>query len=146
MFNMVRRQRAAAASSPAASNVLINVTPTLLAALARLGERWRCGPETVAQRIIVLALTGWKPQHAELLEPLSGFVTEQEDPFASTCLMLRHHFDAAEVELGEAVRECDRVAWLGTLLETLRELWSSGEPARLSDLLADGAVNVKGGI
>ena len=54
--------------------------------------------------------------------------------------MLRNHFVSTECELGEAVTDRDRAAWLEMLLETLRTLRAEQQQARLTELLADPAV------
>jgi len=141
---IIRRPRSSdktAKQAAAAMGALaVPMTTTLQSALERLAQRWRCGTERAAQRILVMSLTGWKPHYAELIDQLSRFVPGHDDPFQRTCLMLRNHFDKAEVELGEAVRECDRIAWLETLLESLTERRKEGESAVLAELLADGVV------
>lgn len=143
MLNRTRRSKSAAATAPGGV-LAVSLPPNMRSILDQLGQRWRCGTDRAAERIIVLALTGWRPKYADILERLSLFVPGQENPLPRTCLMLRHHFDAAEVQLGEPVKECDREAWLETLLETLHERRKDGQPARLSDLLADAARDVGG--
>jgi hypothetical protein len=140
MLSKVLRNRSEGTISP--GGLVVTLTPSLRAALDHIGDRWRCGPERAAQRIIVLALTGWKLRDAELLERLSAFVPG-EDAFRRTCFLLRNHFDAAEVELGEGFKECDRIAWLETLRDTLKERQGRRERAILTDLLASGALTVK---
>jgi hypothetical protein len=140
MLSKVLRSRSEGTISP--GGLVVGLTSSLRAALDHIGDRWRCGPERAAQRIIVVALTGWKLRDAEVLERLSAFVPG-EDPFRRTCFLLRNHFDAAEVELGEGFRDCDRLAWLETLLDTLKERRGRGERAVLADLLAQGAIEVR---
>lgn len=116
------------------------MNPQIESALERLGQRWGCTKERATHRVLVLSLTGWSTRYADLIERLSRFVPSKEDPVRRTCYMLRHHFDKTEVELGEAVRECDRVAWLETLFDTLKDRAENGDRAMLLDLLADGSA------
>ncbi|MHC4949090.1 MAG: hypothetical protein ACYTG1_12680 [Planctomycetota bacterium] len=140
MFNLPRRNRKPDAVALALGVVQVPVTPNIRSVIERLGQRWRCSTEIAAQRIIVMSLTGWPVRYADLLGALSRFVPGQDDPFRRTCQLLCSHFDTAEVQLGEAVKECDRVAWLETLLETLKERKMDGDRAVLSDVLADAPL------
>ena len=146
MLNIVRRNRPSVAPSTGGGHLQVPLTPPMQSVLAKLGEGWQCGPERAAERILVLALTGWRPQSAHLLDRLSQFVPGQADPLRRTCVMLRNHFDATEIELGEAVSDSDRTAWLETLLQALQERRESRAPALLADLLATGALNADGTI
>jgi len=143
MFSMKRRQ---SAPLPAPGFLQVPVAPSLSTAIEKIAQRWRCPTERAAERLLLLALTGWKLQYADLLDRLSRYVPGHDDRFRRTCMMLRFHFDKAEIEMGEAIRECDRVAWLETMLETLKDRKAEGEAARLADLLADGAVTADGGL
>lgn len=137
---MLKLQRHNSSPPSAGSALTIAVDDAVRAVLDKLGTRWQCGPEIAAQRLIVLGLTGWRPGFAGVLDRLSWFVSGDGDPLRQTCLMLRHHFDKAELELGEPIKDTDRAAWLETLLDELKERRANGKPARLEDLLADGAL------
>lgn len=146
MLTKVReRFFSAAASTPTAGVLRVPVNGPLTPIIDKLAARWRCGPEQAAQRLIVLALTGWTPEYSDVIDRLSRFVPGHEDPFRRTCLMLRYHFDMAEGGMGEPIRACDRRAWLDTLLDGLQERRAGKQRAMLADLLADGALRAAGG-
>ncbi len=107
-------------------------------AVQKLGEGWHCTAERAAERVLVLALSGWKPQDAVNFERLSHFVPGQDDPFRRACVMLRHHFEAPEQELGEPINDADRTVWMETLFQALQERREDGSPALLADLLSGG--------
>ena len=118
-------------------DVRFHANDTLWSAVEKVARRWGCSTDTAAQRVLVLALSGWKLKHEDLILEISRFVDPEESAFQRTCLLLRTWMSTWRAATGESLSDTDVSARLEMILDTLRDRDAAGESTDLAELLAD---------
>jgi hypothetical protein len=117
-------------------DVRFHANDTLWSAIGKVARRWNCTTDSAAERVVVLAMSGWKLKHHDLILEISRFLAPPEGAFQRACLLLRTWMSTWRAATGETLSDSDVTARLEMILDTLRDRDAAGETTDLAELLA----------